>query len=274
MNSHSRPARPGRDAFLEQIVRWGRLEFADFARLSPAAAGALMDPADPDWQLALNNTPQVWRGLPIADLRSAICAGQPAAVGQIEHRTSGIGDCTLAAIHAAQSRLVRLHARALLIAKAPALFDALPWHDVDLGPLLRGRRLWQTRFLLSGGHASVTMCRLRRSAGVYVVESDPVLAGYLQRKADKERVKKARVVRAPLAQTGLPARSADLALAEPGPDLEPEIVELERVAAEVVVLGTDPLAEVDPQPLVARGYREAALSSRLGPARAWSRKVR
>jgi hypothetical protein len=263
MNCHSRPARPGRDGFLDQLVRWGRLEFADFARLSPAAASALIDLADPDWQLALNNTPQVWTRLPIADVRFAICDLQ-----------SAICNLTSTEIHSAQSRLVRLHARALLIAKAPALFDALPWHDVDPGPLVRGRRLWQTRFLLSGGHASVTMCRLRRSAGVYVVEANPVLAGYLERKAEKERLKKARIVRAPLVRTGLPARSADVAMAEPGPDLEPEIAELERVAAEVIVLGTDPQAEFDPQPLVARGYREMELSSRLGPARAWRREAR
>lgn len=263
MNAHSRPARPGRDVFLDRITRWGRLEFADFARLDPAALRALVDPSDPDWQPALNNAPQVWRQLPVAGPRSAVCSPQ-----------SATGTLTSSDVHAAQSRLVRLHARALLVAKAPALFDALPWHDIDLGPLLRGRRLWQTRFLLAGDHASVTMCRLRRSAGVYVVEANPVLADYLARKAEKERVKKARIVRAPLGRTGLPAGSADVAMAEPGPDLELEIVELERVAAEVVVLGTDPLAEFDPRPLFDRGYRELKLSSRLGAAPAWRREPR
>ncbi len=269
MTGSSRPARPGRDAFVDRLVRWGGLEFADFARLDPAAARSLLDPADPDWAVALNNTPKVWAKLPIADCRSAICPGQTAAAGQIGNRRSEIGDCALAEVRAAQSRLVCRHWRELLAAKAPALYDALPWHDVDIGPLLRGRRLWQTRFLLAGGHASVTACRLRRTAGAYAVEPNPALANYIERKAALEKVKNLRVLRATLDATGLPDGAVHLAIVEaPG---EAGLVELERVAFEVAVLDTDPLRETDPGLLHARGYRESAITTRFGPATAWVR---
>lgn len=269
MTGSSRPARPGRDALVERLARWGGLEFADFVLLDPVTFRAIFDPADPDWQAALNNTPRVWAKLPIADCRSAICPGQTAAAGQIGNRRSGIGDCALAEVRVAQSRLVCRHWRELLIAKAPALFDALPWHDVDIGPLLRGRRLWQTRFLLAGGHAAIAACRLRRTAGAYAVEPNPALADYIESKAALEKVKNLRVLRAPLEATGLPDGAVHLAIVEaPG---QAGLAELERVALEVVVLDTDPLRETDPGLLRARGYRESVITTRFGPAAAWVR---
>lgn len=243
---------------MERLVRWGRLEFTDFARLDPAALRPLLDPADPEWRAALNNTPQVWRQVPSDQLRRVIGRAEP------QERHPRLPD-----IRAAQDRLVRRHWRELLIAKAPALYDALPWHDVDLGPVVRGRRPWQTRFLLAGGHSSVTACRLRRTAGVYVVEDNPVMAAYTERKAGLEKVKNLRIVRAGLSGIALPSRAADLAII--GLEAVLALAELERVAAEVVLLECDPLSELDPGPLQARGYRRAAIATRLGPATAWVR---
>jgi hypothetical protein len=243
---------------VERLVRWARLEFADFARLDPATARAAFSAADPDWAAALNNAPQVWTKLPIADVRSSIC-----------NPRSAIRNLTSTEIRSAQRRLVRRHWRELLITKAPALYDALPWHDVDIGPLLRGRRLWQTRFLLAGGHAPVTACRLRRTAGAYAVEPNPALARYIENKVALEKVRNLRVLRAALDAPGLPDGAVHLAIVEaPG---EAGLVELERVALEVVVFDTDPLLETDPGLLKARGYRESAITTRFGPASAWVR---
>ncbi len=257
MTGSSRPARPGRDALIERVVEWGRLEFADFARLDPAVLRALPDLADPDWPAALNNTPEVWRRLKAAGVWPATRSPESAA-----------GAPSLTEIRAAQSRLVRRFWRELLTAKAPALYDALPWHDLDLEPVLCGRRLWQTRFLLAGGHSLVTACRLRRSAGVIVIEPNPGLARYLERKAEMERLKKLRVLPA---LTALPARAADLALV--GPRHWPLMPEIESRAGTVVLLDTDPLAAPDSDDLAERGWRGIPVRTRFGPARAWTREA-
>lgn len=254
VNSCLAPA--GQDTLLDRVVNWGRLDIADFARLPLATLRALADPTDPDWAAAAVNAPELWPGI------------DPRKVPTADHTL------TLAEIQAAQRRLVRRCWRELLIAKAPALYEALPWQELELAPLLRGRQLWRLRLLLAGGHSPVSAVRLRRTAGVIVVEPEPVLADYIERKAGRERLKKLRVVRAGLERTGLPARAVEVALVSPSAvagKLEPAVVELERVAAEVFIFASDPLIQLDTGPLEARGYRSLPVVTRWGAASVWHR---
>ncbi len=249
------------------LVHLGHLGFDDFLLLDPrvlASSFVLRPSSLSDWALALNNAPHIllhFRGS--ANLQSAICS---------LHSPVDLADIT-----AAQSRLVHAFAYDLLRAKAPPLYDALPWHDWNFSIVARRFPMWKTRFLLAGDGTTVTMCRCRKSAGVYVLEPSEAIARYVERKAEKEKARRFRLLRSSLTPSlPLPSDSVDLAIIGSSPDLQtanckPVIQEVLRVAANVLIVEINPLAlPLDDRALADSGFRPASVKVRgLGRRRCW-----
>jgi hypothetical protein len=252
-----------RDKLLSAIVRLGRLCFDDFRLLEPQTIQrALADPAvAQDWPPALSSAPHVMlRVRRSAVLQSAICNLQ----------SSG----ATADIRSAQSRLVHTFALDLLKAKVPPLYDVLPWHDWDFSIVARRFRLWQTRVLLAGDGSSVTMCRCRKSAGVYVLEPHQTIARYVEKKGEMEKVKRLRVLRASLDKIPLADRSVDLAIIGSTDEfrLVPSVLrEIDRVAADILLVDNCPLTPaLDERTLRDLSYTPDSVEVRsLGPRRCW-----
>jgi len=255
------------DAIRQWLVRLGHLCFDDFLLLSPQALDFGLRTSDltSDWSLALNNTPHILLHLRCcADLQPAIHNPQSAVA--------------LEDTHAAQSRLVHAFADELLRTKAPPLYDSLPWHDWDFSVVTKRFKLWQTRFLLAGDGTSVTVCRCGKSAGVYVLEPGETIARYIELKCAKEKVRRLKVIRAPLDKIPLPDNSVDLAVVGSAPPLQTancKLVtqELLRISRNVLLVENNllspPLAET---PLVHAGFRPDSVAvSGLGPRRCWWR---
>lgn len=262
------------------LVRVGHLCFDDFLLLSAETldTGHRTPDLTCDWTLATNNAPHIEyhfrsgdRGLQPANCRPA--AGPP----------------SLADILAAQQRLVTHFALDLLKAKAPPLYDALPWQDWDFSIVARRFKLWQTRFLLAGDGTTVAMCRCRKSAGVYVLEPCETIARYIERKAALERIRRFRLVRhkpqapslKPLSEIPLPDNSVDLAVIGSCLDLETgnwklATDELQRVAANVLIVENSPLSSpLAEAPMTDVGFRPDTVDvSGIGPRRCWWRLSR
>ena len=264
-------------AICQWLVRLGHLCFDDFLLLTPQTLDFGLRTSDlaSDWSLALNNAPSVLLHFRRSvNLQSAICSLQ----------SSG----TLESIRAAQSRLVTAFAFELLREKAPPLYDALPWQDWDFSIVTKRFKLWQTRFLLAGEGTTVTTCRCRKSAGVYVLESCETIARYIEMKCTKEKVRRFRLVspkpqaasRKLLSEIPLPDHSVDLAVIGSLPDLQTadcKLVtqELLRVSANVLLIEnsplTPPLAETQ---LIDAGFLPDSVAvSGLGPRRCWWRRA-
>jgi hypothetical protein len=256
-------------AVRQWLVRLGHLCFDDFLLL-PAEAldcGHWTPDLTADWNLALSNAPDVLLHLrDSASLQSAICNLQSSVA--------------LADIHAAQSRLVHTFAYELLRAKAPPLYDSLPWHDWDFSIVTKRFRLWQTRFLLAGDGTTVAMCRCRKSAGVYVVEPNEAIARYTERKAALEKVRRFQLLRSVVSSPGpkslipipLPDNSVDLAIVGSAPSLDTEdwklvTRELLRISHNVLLVENSPLAPaLDAASLHTEGYVSEIVEVRdLGP---------
>jgi hypothetical protein len=243
------------------LVRLGHLCFDDFLLLTAATmdVGHWTPDLVSDWTVALNNAPHIET-----------------------HFRSQIADCRfpeppIESIHAAQQRLVTYFALDLLKAKAPPLYDSLPWQDWDFSIVARRFKLWQTRFLLAGDGTMVTMCRCRKSAGVYVLEPCEAIARYIERKAALEKVRRFRLLRSSLAPSlPLPSSSVDLAIFGSVSSLDTDnwklvIDELIRVAANVLLIENNPLTPPLPDtPLAAAGFKPDSVAvSGLGPRRCW-----
>ncbi|MBM3330396.1 hypothetical protein FJY68_00935 [candidate division WOR-3 bacterium] len=254
------------------LVRLGHLCFDDLLLLKPETldAGHWTSDLIADWALATNNAPTVQLHFRrSANLQSAIRNLQSPAA--------------LADIRAAQSRLVHAFAYDLLRAKAPPLYDALPWHDWDFWIVARRFKLWQTRFLLAGDGTTVTMCRCRKSAGAYVFEPDETIGRYTEAKAALEKVRRFRLVSPKPQATSprpleipLPDSSVDLAIVGSSPHLqaancEPVTRELTRVAINVLLVENNPLCQpLDEGPLTAAGFIPDSVEVRgFGARRCW-----
>ena len=260
-------------AIRQWLVRLGHLCFDDFLLVDPdvLASSFILHPSSlSDWAVAVNNAPQVELRFLSLDckLQTANCklAASP----------------SLAEVLAAQQRLVTHYAYELLRAKAPPLYDALPWQDWDFSIVAKRFRLWQTRFLLAGDGTTVTICRCRKSAGVYVLEPDETIARYIERKAALERVRRFRLLRSSLTPSlPLPSSSVDLAVIGSYPELETRnsklvTAELLRVAASVLVVECSPLVPpLAETPLLDAGFRPDSVAvSGLGLRRCWWRLPR
>ena len=242
------------------LVRLGHLCFDDFLLLDPHALASsfILDPSSPaDWSLALNNAPNLFLHFHRLFPDSSF----------IPHPSS------LSDIASAQSRLVHAFAYELLRAKAPPLYDSLPWQDWNFSIVAKRFKLWQTRLLLAGDGTTVTMCRCRKSAGVYVLEPCETIARYIERKTAMERIRRFKLLRAGLGHIPLPDRSADLAIV--GSTMEglaaPALTELVRVAASVLLIENSPLCPpLAEAPMTDAGFRPDTVDvSGLGPRRCW-----
>jgi hypothetical protein len=252
-------------AIREWLVRLAHLCFDDFLLLEPETMdfGHWTPEFISDWSIAINNAPHIQRhfGFQIADCR--------------------LSEPTIDNIHAAQSRLVHLFAYELLRAKAPPLYDALPWHDWDFSIVVKRFRLWQTRFLLAGDGTTVTMCRCRKSAGVYALESCATIARYVERKAELEKIRRFRLLRSSLAPSlPLPSSSVDLAIIGSLPylqtaDCQLALQELVRVSHNVLLMENSPLAPPLPETqLAAIGFKPDSVSvSGIGQRRCWWKRA-
>uniref|UniRef100_A0A7C4GJ24 Uncharacterized protein n=1 Tax=candidate division WOR-3 bacterium TaxID=2052148 RepID=A0A7C4GJ24_UNCW3 len=224
-----RPRQTGREAIADRLVRLGQLQFEDFCQLDPLTIRSIA--TDPDWSVALQNAPHV-------ELSLCRVVSPSAAVSSPFSRSNAGG---LDEIQAAQERLVRRYALELLREKAPPLFDCLPWHDWDFAVVARQVPVWQTRFLLTGAGATTTVCQLRRSAGVYVLEQLPAMREYVLRKAEMERVRRLAVVEGTVEKIPLAAAAADLAIVGGTGRVTPvALAELRRVARRLLVVDNDP----------------------------------
>lgn len=229
-----RPRRRGHEAIADRLVILGRLVFEDFCLLEPRTLRGMA--ADPDWPVALANAPDV----ELAVARAWRLAGP------------GVGSAALALSHAAglediqtaQSRLVRRYAIELLREKAPALYDCLPWLEWDFAIVATRLPVWRTRFLLAGTGTAVTMCRIGRSAGVYVVEPLEALRTYVARKAERERIRRLVTLEGTPESIPLPAGAVDLAIVGGTGALSScALDELLRVARKVLVIDNDPFSD-------------------------------
>ena len=207
---------PARSDLTDRLVRLGRLDFDDFALLdddtlrrvlcAPEYAGHSAVEAHlsgnrvPLHALALNNAPRV-----LVRIREANpgLAARPMPAAPLPLHSD---------ILVARETLVRAFALELLRAKAPPLYDSLPWNEWDLSIIQRRFKLWQTRFLFAGEGTTVTACRIGKTAGAYAVEPLRAIAAYLERKAAADNVRRLRVITAPLARLPLPDRTVDLAV--------------------------------------------------------------
>jgi hypothetical protein len=259
-------------AMRQWLVRIGQLCFDDFLLVSAETLdiGHWTPDVASDWSLALNIAPHVE-----LHFRSADCKLQTA------NCKLSAGPPSLTDIRAAQQRLVNTFAYDLLRAKAPPLYDALPWHDWDFSIVAKRFKLWQTRFLLAGDGTTVTMCRCRKSAGVYVLEPDETLARYIELKCEKEKVRRLRILRSSLTPSlPLPSDSVDLAILGSSPELQTAncklvIQDLLRVAANALIVEFSPLAPpLAETPLLDAGFRPDSVAvSGLGPRRCWWKRA-
>ncbi len=251
------------------LVRLGHLCFDDFLLLGTETLdfGHWTQDLTADWTLATNNAPHVLAHFRRSEsvLASSFCNLASDLVPALEQ------------VRAAQSRLVTAFAYDLLRAKSPPLYDSLPWHDWDFSIITKRFRLWQTRFLLAGDGTTVTMCRCRKSAGVYVLEPCETIACYIERKAALEKVRRFRLLHSSLTPSlPLPSSSVDLAVIGSCPELETRdsrlvTSELLRVAANVLLIENSPLATpLAETPLLDAGFRPDSVAvSGLGPRRCW-----
>ena len=256
-------------AIRQWLIRLGHLSFDDFLLLEPETLdfGHWTPELTSDWSIAINNAPHIQvRFHPgHCNLQTSDCELEPS-----------LGD-----VQAAQQRLIAHFAYDLLRAKTPPLYDTLPWHEWDFSIVAKRFKLWQTRLLLAGDGTTVTMCRCRKSAGVYVVESDEATARYIERKAALEKVRRLRLLRSSLAPSlPLPSSSVDLAIFGSVSSLDTDnwklvIDELIRVAANVLLIENSPLAPPLPEtPLVAAGFKPDSVAvSGLGPRRCWWKRT-
>lgn len=252
-----RPRRTLRELLTDRLVKLGQLEFEDFCRLEPFTVRRIA--ADPDWPVALLNAPHV---------ESRLCRALRQSGAGTRLPSAPTGAVSLEAIQAAQERLVRRYAPELLREKAPPLSDCLPWHDWDFAAVARRVPVWQTRFLVAGAGATVTVCRLRRSAGVYVVEPLALMRAYVERKAELEKVKRLTAIDATLEQIPLAAGAVDLAIVGgSGLVTATVLAELLRVARRLLVIDNDPFSVAD---LPAAGWERAEVDVRcLGRRPGW-----
>jgi SAM-dependent methyltransferase len=247
------------------LVRLGHLCFDDFLLVAPETLDFRHWTPDltSDWMVALNNAPDLVLHFrrSVSVLTSSFCNLASDFVPLLEQ------------VRAAQSRLVHAFAYELLRAKAPPLYDALPWQDWDFSIIAKRFRLWQTRFLLAGDGTTVTMCRCRKSAGVYVLEPNETIARYIERKAALEKVRRFRLLHSsPTPSLPLPSNSVDLAILGSCPELETGnwklvTAELLRVSANVLLIENSPLAPpLDQSWLAALGFVSETVEVRgLGP---------
>ena len=247
-------------AIRQSLVRFGHLCFDDFLLLDAHALASsfILHPSSlADWSLALNNAPHI-----LLHLRRLF----PDSSFSLQPSSSS--DIT-----SAQSRLVNAFAYELLRAKAPPLYDALPWHDWDFSIVAKRFKLWQTRFLLAGDGTTVTMCRCRKSAGVYVLEPCEIIASYIERKAAMEKIRRFKLLRTGLDRIPLPDRSTDLAIIGSIQEglTASALAELTRVAANALLIENSPLSPPLPEaPLIDAGFRLDSVSvSGLGQRRCW-----
>jgi len=283
------------------LVRLGHLCFDDFlllgkwglSRESSSSEG--LSPFSPelasDWRLATNNAPHI-----LLHLRR--CANLKSKITNL--KSDHVRPCpSTSSAASAQTRLVTHFAYDLLRAKAPPLYDSLPWHDWDFSIVAQRFQLWKTRFLLAGDGTTVTMCRCRKSAGVYVLEPCETIARYIERKAVLEKVRRFRLLSADcggdmtqlssigivsqaavssrssvlkLSQIPLPDSSVDLAIIGSSPELQPancKLVtqELLRIASNVLLVENNPLAPpLDRDLLTDSGFALESVQVRgLGP---------
>jgi len=232
------------------LVRLGRLVFEDFCRLEPFTIRSVI--ADPDWPSAFLNAPHVELHFRRAGPDRAVII-RPASPEETK---------------AAQDRLVRRYALELLREKAPPLYDCLPWNDWDFSVVAPRVKVFKTRFLLAGAGTTVTVCRLRRAAGVYVVEPRRVIRDYITRKAELEKVRRLTALDATLERIPLPASAADLAIVGGAGLATPTaLAELRRVARRLLVVDNDPFAETEPP--AGAGERDEVLVRGLGIRAGW-----
>ncbi|MCX6842514.1 MAG: hypothetical protein NTX53_09570 [candidate division WOR-3 bacterium] len=219
----------------------GHLCFDDFLLVDPdvLASSFILHPSSlSDWSVALNNAPHV-----LAHFRRSESVLTPSFCNLASDFVP-----PLEQIRAAQSRLVHAYAYDLLRAKAPPLYDALPWHDWDFSIVAKRFRLWQTRLLLAGDGTTVTVCRCRKSAGVYVLEPCETIASYIEQKCEKERVRRLRVLHSSLTPSlPLPSDSVDLSVVGSVPLLDTghwQMVtrEMLRISRHVLLIENSPLA--------------------------------
>ncbi len=257
------------EAIRQWLVRLGHLCFDDFLLIEPETMdfGHWTPNISSDWALAANNAPHIQVRFPPShcNLQTANCELEPS-----------LGD-----VQAAQQRLVAHFAYDLLRAKAPPLYDALPWHDWDFSIVAKGFRRWQTRFLLAGDGTTVTMCHCRKSAGVYALEPYATIARYTERKAGLEKVRGFRLLRSSLAPSlPLPSSSVDLAIIGSLPHLQTAdcqlaIQELVRVSRNVLLMENNPLAPPLPETqLAAAGFKPDSVAvSGIGQRRCWWKRA-
>jgi|GEM_PF-1041805 len=280
-------------AIRQWLVRLGHLCFDDFLLLDPPALASsfVLHPSSlADWSLALNNAPHVQ-----FHFRSVDCELQPAnRLGvALSERSESNGSLRLAGsppsladVQTAQQQLVTHFAYELLRAKAPPLYDSLPWHDWDFSIVTKRFKLWQTRFLLGGDGTTVTMCRCRKSAGVYVLEPCETIARYTERKAELEKVRRFRLLRSPVSSPNpqslipipLPDNSVDLAILGSCPSLDTghwQLVtrELLRVSRHALLVENNPLCPpLAESTLTDAGFRPDSVEvAGLGQHRCWWR---
>lgn len=198
-------------------VRLGRLDGSDFGLLDSHTCARLF--ADPESK----------------PLLGPALGGDPLTLHRLSRACPGLADrawglAGTAAGPAERDRcrgeLVRRWCLELLRAKAPPLYDALPWFELDLAPLLREFRPWRSQVMLTGNGAPALLFRFPRTAGATVVEPVEPVARYCEQRVKFERIRNARVARTPLEELAPTTRPFDLALcgwppfAAPGPALE------------------------------------------------------
>jgi hypothetical protein len=125
------------------------------------------------------------------------------------------------------------------------------------------------------------MCRCRKSAGVYALESCATIACYVERKAELEKIRRFRLLRSSLAPSlPLPSSSVDLAIIGSLPylqtaDCQLALQELVRVSHNVLLMENSPLAPPLPETqLAAIGFKPDSVSvSGIGQRRCWWKRA-
>jgi hypothetical protein len=255
------------------LVRLGRLRFDDFRLLDAPTLRSVLSSTlrsalctlDSDlsslWPLSLANAPHV-----LCRLQSELPDLDPAL-----YRWPG--DVTLERIHEAQDALVRQFAFELLRAKAPPLWDSLPWNEWDFEPLIRRFPLWRTRFLLAGDGTSVILPRLRKSAGVVICEPLPFLRRYLEARAAKEKAKRIRLLGDSSLVTTHPADVALLgSFSIPSASIPSSLNPFLSVPHLFLVENNPLRPPLDPAEMQSLGFTRSEVEVRtLGPRPLWTR---